>query len=521
MSIASIVALIRNASRGKEVRESIASGIEYIDAEVLGNIVKQNILESQFNGIVASAGSSNTEIVAGRTSNITGETSDTIGHRIDKVDTNFLEKDANFRTIQNNIINFNGAIVTFIDDDATWLYPSWWDSIIAAKNINISLAAVTSKVGTGGYMTLQQLKDRQTQGNDVVSHTKTHPDFGTLTTTQAEIECKDSQQWLKDNGFEGYETIVYSGGLTSTNVALKDVARKYYKYGVATWDADSIYTNTMPVDNWALKRIFIATNTLEQLKSAVDSANANNQWLIVLSHSADFTQAEVDKLNGFIDYVQSQSVPILKFSEAVKYKGNSIALGEYTNANSTFIGVNGSIKSPAKTSIINSNTSTNIMDANISTYEKDKTTRKVLDGDTDTLIHNGGVVDVFRSSNSDVYSIATFYPYETNRIYTRRWNVGGNAWKSWERVDKTDIALTVNAGDILAQPITYFEKRMIYINPVSDSSSSPDGTNGGILTTYRMIDDTYSYQTYKLYNAKTTYSRRWVTSAWSAWELLY
>lgn len=52
-------------------------------------------------------------------------------------------------------------------------------------------------------------------------------------------------------------------------------------------------------------------------------------------------------------------------------------------------------------------------------------------------------MNVFRSSNSDVYTIATFYPYETNRIYTRRWNVGGNAWKPWEMFSPTKVLTTI------------------------------------------------------------------------------
>jgi len=425
------------------------------------------------------------------------------------------------RTTQNNPTNYSGAIVTFIDDDATWLYPQWWDSILSNKNINITLATITSKVGTGGYMTLQQLKDRQAQGNDIVSHSETHSDFGTLTPTQADTECKNSQQWLKDNNFDGYDTFVYPGGLLSTNVALKNVTRKYYTHGVATWDADNIHVNTMPVDNWALKRIFIATNTLDQLKLAVDNANANNQWLIVLSHSADFVQADSDKISSFIDYVKGKNIPILKFSEAVKYKGNAVALGEYTDSSSTFIGINGSIKSPIKVPMsVNSATASNSMDAVISTYPKDVFTTKVLDGDTDTCIHNGGIMTVFRSSAHDLYTRALFYPYQYNRVYSRRWDFTNLVWLPWERVDKTDIALTVDAGNILNQPITYFEKRMVYMTPVSNSINAPDGSTGGVLNTYRMVDDTYSYQIYKFFNAKTTYHRRWATSAWSAWELV-
>lgn len=109
MSIASKVGLIRSTIFGKDVRESIASGIEEIDAKVVSNSVlhtarenmldskhleleiKENNLESTFNSLIIDAGDSNAEIVTGRTSTVTEKTSDTIGHRLDGIDTSIRD----------------------------------------------------------------------------------------------------------------------------------------------------------------------------------------------------------------------------------------------------------------------------------------------------------------------------------------------------------------------------------------------------------------------------------------------
>lgn len=90
-SIIDKVAQIRAAIFGKDVRENIASGIEVINSEVESTTSKQNNLKSQFDSLVINAGSSNAELVAGRTSNTTGLTSDTIGHRIDGVDSQLAD----------------------------------------------------------------------------------------------------------------------------------------------------------------------------------------------------------------------------------------------------------------------------------------------------------------------------------------------------------------------------------------------------------------------------------------------
>ena len=90
MSIASIVAQIRTAMYGKDVRENIASGIESINEEVINTTTKQNSLQQIFNSLTINAGNSNSEIVAGRTSNVTGVTSATIGGRLDYADSSLF-----------------------------------------------------------------------------------------------------------------------------------------------------------------------------------------------------------------------------------------------------------------------------------------------------------------------------------------------------------------------------------------------------------------------------------------------
>lgn len=57
---------IRQAVLGKDVRETIASGIEAINEEVESTTEKQEILEAEFDQLVINAGSSNAEIVQAR-----------------------------------------------------------------------------------------------------------------------------------------------------------------------------------------------------------------------------------------------------------------------------------------------------------------------------------------------------------------------------------------------------------------------------------------------------------------------
>ena len=241
----------------------------------------------------------------------------------------------NIFKVSQNPTNYSGAIVTFIDDDGKDTFMTWWPSILTTQGINISIACITGRVGTAGYMTLQNFKDLQTQGCEILSHTVQHIDSNTISDANADTEYKNSQLWMRQNGFiDGSDVLVYPGGLLTSHVSTKTVARKYYKYAVSTVIGES--HNKLPVDNWCVPRIDGNTSTLDQLKAALDAAVLNNGWVIVMTHSHLFDAAESTKINDFIDYIQAANVPIMTFGAATEIKGNSVAIGEYTSINGAF-----------------------------------------------------------------------------------------------------------------------------------------------------------------------------------------
>lgn len=81
MSIKSICNSIRKAVYGKEVRESIAKGIESINEIAEETDKNQANLEEKFNQLIINAGNSNAEIVMARTDS-NGKTYETLGDRI-------------------------------------------------------------------------------------------------------------------------------------------------------------------------------------------------------------------------------------------------------------------------------------------------------------------------------------------------------------------------------------------------------------------------------------------------------
>lgn len=148
-------------------------------------------------------------------------------------------------------------------------------------------------------------------------------------------------------------------------------------------------------------------------------------------------------MRDFIAYVQSLSVPIMPFGEAVKIKGNAVAIGEFTETDSTFIGINGVSKIGSSFNI--TTTKRGPMDAPISDYKKNTKNVMVLDSIGDTYLKTGGVYEVFRGVD-DVYAYATFTPYNSNKVFMRKWNYLTLTWKPFEDIAASGGSSTYTTG---------------------------------------------------------------------------
>jgi lysophospholipase L1-like esterase len=74
---------IRTAIYGKEVRGSLADGLDAVNKETEKTSKKQGDLEATFDQLIINAGDSNAEVVASRHDSVSGETYDTLPKRLD------------------------------------------------------------------------------------------------------------------------------------------------------------------------------------------------------------------------------------------------------------------------------------------------------------------------------------------------------------------------------------------------------------------------------------------------------
>ena len=445
---------IRKKIFGAEVRESLASGIEAISEDVEATIGRQVYVEEQFQDVLDETTGKDVingpEIIAARNGELNLKTRLDDEHA--QVTAQLAQTANQVEDVTKNPNYYNGAIFTIIDDDIRTDVRDVWLRLLQETGAKITFAAITDWVGTTNYMTLEELHNLQNDGHEIVSHTATHIFTPNLTVEQAEIEYPKAKQWLIDNGFTGYDTVVYPGGMSTEMLDIKAVARKHYKYGVAT-----ILTgqpNIAPVDNWRVPRINGDSDSLDSLKTKADKAKQDKSWMLVMTHSHILGEGGAQKMRELITYVQSLGIPIMTFGEAAKYKGNAVAIGEYTDPNSTFIGNNGAIKTKQNLQI-RPNTTTS-MTAPITDYPIDTKSIISLNYITDTSFKVGGVYEVFRSSDESL-SYATFTPWNSNNIFMRKWDYSKKEWKSFEGLSgyKTGTWTPTLEGSSVAGMHTY------------------------------------------------------------------
>jgi peptidoglycan/xylan/chitin deacetylase (PgdA/CDA1 family) len=400
---------------------------------------------------------------------------------------------------------YNGPIVTIIDDDSYDQFFTLWKPITDAKNFKMTLAVTNNSLDTTSKMTLAELQQLKTEGFEIVSHGVTHPDVNTIDEATWESNCSGSKDFVISNGLGIGEIMVYPIGFTNATAAqkamVKKVTRKHFKYGV---DAQG-GVNTLPVDSYQVKRQGLSA-TYETNKGYVDDAIAKNGWLIFLSHSNASIGSTM--LNQLIDYIQSNNIPILTFSDAEKLVGNSISYGDSNTPNYFFASKNGLVKYNDNLQPLNFT-----MDMAIENYLENKITTTHLLNTKDTFLSTGGVLQTYRGTTLMSYQM---YHSVNDGIFKRQWLDGTSTWGSWEKIDT--LRTRRNTAGLMDDPISTYAKNTETIVPLSTPNDTYLGI-GGVMRVYRSYSDLYSYATYTPFNANTIHMRKWHNgnALWSPW----
>lgn len=325
--------------------------------------------------------------------------------------------------------NYNGGVAVFVDDDAySTVMDKWVNGICTEKDIKISIGVISKYTYNADKLNVTQLKELQTQGYDLLSHSHEHINLNNATVEQAENDFVQDHNWWISNGFEVPKTLVYPWGLNRVNEEMKNIVRKYYSYGLHS----ATNFNRIPLDNMWVQRVDLARKTLDELKQEVTNAYYNNGLVVFYTHS-QYPEGDgsnyfpTQKIKDLIDYIKTvRKMPIMTFSEAIKLKGNVIQAGEGSKYDRFFaLSNDGRVSMPQNVNIVKDRSyhiNTSIVNF------PDKTLSIVaVSQEDDTIFNKGGNLFIYRYDTGNGFEM--YMPNGTVDVYKRNWTYGASNWE--------------------------------------------------------------------------------------------
>ena len=180
---------------------------------------------------------------------------------------------------------------------------------------------ITSVVGVDpSYMTLSDLQQLQASGQEIGSHTVTHPDLTTLTPAAADIELQRSQSVLQ--GWLNTPIADFAAPYGATNGQLTTDAAKYYQSYRGVEPGFNARNNLNPYN--ILVQNMLSTTTLLQVESWVNEAIATKTWLVLVYHQVDpnFASAGLydttpSDLSAQLAFIKSTGIAVETTSQAL------------------------------------------------------------------------------------------------------------------------------------------------------------------------------------------------------------
>ncbi|AKQ68587.1 Endo-1,4-beta-xylanase A precursor [Myxococcus hansupus] len=216
---------------------------------------------------------------------------------------------------------FTEGMVTITLDDGWTTQYTLARPELNSRDIPATYGLVTRAIaeGWGGYMTLTQAQTLVSEGNDIASHTLTHPDLTSLTPPQLLSELRDSRAWLETAlGLPAVPNLVVPFGLQ--NGPVLDVIRQHYASS-RTVNAGRNFRDTVVYD---LRANDVARNVpVSAVQGWVDQAILEKSWLILVFHEftngtpTRDTQYVTSDFEAILDYVQTSGVRTVTLSEGV------------------------------------------------------------------------------------------------------------------------------------------------------------------------------------------------------------
>lgn len=519
---------IRNKVYGKEVRESLASGLEEMSSDVVENEGRQSVVEGRQDSVESQWQAvsdemtdkdviSAPEIIAARNGEANLKTRLDEEHQ--EVTTQLAHNAKDLLNTQNkHKPKTIKPMVVFTFDDGT-TYDLQILELFNNKGIVGTTAITLNDIGRQSYyLKTEQIKLFKDSGWEIASHSKTgsFSDIRTLTDEQLDIELKDSKQGLIDLGFDVKNFLVPYGFIDDR---VSKMAAKYYRSTRTSGGGNLSSHNITPINTFRLNSYLIgesANSMLSDWKTQVDNCVDNNTLLIFIGHSNKIVEnSKVADIGDLIDYVKSKGIEITTMDKALDVFENQV------DTDLMKIGANGKVGGQYG-KIRHAPTDTILGNTPFSDIEPVQTTVNVVTAGNSAGFPavQGGTLITFKPDNVPTRTLQIAKSNASNTVWTRGFDSSGVA-SNWEKITDSVVTLTYDSVNATS-PLTEFPSGISFVQVTQGNSTGMPTVQGYLLETKKpATSNGYNVQLAHIYNATATYKRTWTSSnEWTSWVQL-
>jgi peptidoglycan/xylan/chitin deacetylase (PgdA/CDA1 family) len=220
----------------------------------------------------------------------------------------------------------NGGFVSLNFDDGDVTAFNSARPIVEAAGFPATYYIVSQQLGDrgfSGYITTDQVKQLQTEGNEVADHTRDHAHLNLLTPNDVHNEIVGAKQDLADLGISPDLSFAYPYG--EVNNAIENEVKNDGFIG-ARGTGDGL--NTKDTDPFDLRADSLdRTTTFDHVKNLIDKAVAENSWYIITIHAIDkpgeFYSVSPSLVTQIVNYLKDNNVPVATNAQGLREFINS------------------------------------------------------------------------------------------------------------------------------------------------------------------------------------------------------
>lgn len=177
--------------------------------------------------------------------------------------------------------------------------------------------------GNPKYMTAAQVKSLNAAGEEIGSHTVTHPDLTTLSASNMDSELMNSQATLQ--GLLGVPVRDFATPYGAANDQVITDAKNYYDSVRGVESGYNAKNNFNPYN--ILVQNVVVTTPVSQVEQWIQQAQATNTWLVLVYHQVDptLTNKTAEPYNTYPTDLDAELAYLKSTNVAVETVGQALA----------------------------------------------------------------------------------------------------------------------------------------------------------------------------------------------------